>query len=160
MNIPNIKVGFNEIRKNRNGGYIVTATNFDNGFLEKLFFFDGKNTLKEIYSDYNWPGLYEMNGEVYITIMRKIYKYRNNRLELWKEFPGTSYYGTVLGKSEKDFFGAGYEGVLHYNGNDLKILYQAQLNLVGGLIFEKDVFFVGYDSGKKINIIIRGTLQN
>jgi hypothetical protein len=160
LNIPNLRVGFNHIKKLSDGNYIISATNFDTGFLDKLFIFDGTSNLKEIYSDYNWPGLYQMNGEVYVAINRKIYKCNNDSLEFWKEFPGTSYAGGVLGRSEKDFFCSGYDGILHYNGTDLANLYPTQnLELVGSLIFEKDIFYSGYDSEKQIEIMIRGTLK-
>jgi len=134
--------------------------NSDNGFSEKLYIFDG-STLNEIYSDYSNPLLYEMNGEVYVTISNKIYKCVDDRLELWKEFPANIYYGNVLGRSEKDFFGSGYEGILHYNGTDLVNLYATQLELQGVLIFGKDVFFGGYNrTGTGYNyVIIRGTLK-
>lgn len=160
LSIPDIRVGFNRIRKMNNGNYIIWATNFDKGFLDKLFVYDGNNNLKEIFSDYYFPGLYQMNGDVYVTINRKIYKCRNDKLELWKEFPGTSYIGSFLGRSEKDFFGSGYDGILHYNGSDIANLYPTkQLDLGGMLIFNKDVFFGGFDSEKNIEVIIRGTLK-
>lgn len=159
VNIPDMKVGFEKIKRMSNGKYLISALNVDAGWLSKIFVFDGIASLKEIYSDYYYPGLNQIKDEVYVTIDRKIYKCRNDKLELWKEFPGMGYIGTVLGRSEKDFFGSGYNGIMHYNGTDLQVLYQTQLGPVGALIFEKDVFFIDYDSDKQINIIIRGTLK-
>ncbi|MFI5237184.1 MAG: hypothetical protein ACHQLA_04540 [Ignavibacteriales bacterium] len=161
LNLPVIRAGFHEIKKMKNGKYLIWAENSDNGFLEKLYVFDGNNNLIEIYSDYSYPHLNEMNGEVYITIQNKIYKCVKDKLELWKEFPGNIYYGTALGRSEKDFFGSGYEGILHYNGSDLVNLYNTQMDLHGALIFEKDVVFDGYNrtSSGYNYVIIRGTLN-
>ncbi|MGB8319066.1 MAG: hypothetical protein WCE54_13120 [Ignavibacteriaceae bacterium] len=160
LNIPEIRVGFHKIRKIKNGKYLIWGETNNNGFLEKLFVFDGNNNLKEIYSDYPYPGIYEMNGDTYITINSKIYKCENDQLVLWKEFPGTSYTGVVLGRSEKDFFGAGCDGILHYNGTDLINIYQTeQLDLWGDLIFDKDVFFAGYTQEKRY-VMIRGTLKD
>ncbi len=158
LEIPEIRVGFYKIKKIDNNKYLIAATNFDSGFLGKLFVFDGINNLKEIYSDYNDPVLYQMNGETYIVISQKIYKCKDDKLVLWKDFTGTSYYGTLLGRNEKDYFVAGYDGILHYNGTDLVNLYPTQIGLGGALIFEKDVFFEGYNSDRKY-IIIRGTLK-
>ena len=159
LNIPTIEAGFHRIRKTKNGKYLIWGETNDNGFLEKLFVFDGNNSLKEIYSDYSYPGLYEMNGDVYITINRKIYKCENDQLVLWKDFTGENFYGTVLGRNEKDYFIAGYDGIYHYNGTDLVNLYRTQqLELGGEVIFEKDVFFAGYTSEQRY-IIIRGTLK-
>jgi len=161
LNIPDIRVGFNDIKRMSNGKYLITATNVDSGFLEKLFVFDGVSNIKEIYSDYTYPYLDEMNGDVYIAINRKIYKCINDKLELWKDFSNTSYHSTVLGRNEKDFFGAGYDGIMHYNGTDFKILFQTQLEKKGVLIFEKDVFFFAYtEAASGYNyIMIRGTLN-
>ncbi len=158
--IPDIRVGFEKIKRMSNGKYLISAMNVDSGWLSKIFVFDGAASLKEIYSDYYYPGLNQIKDEVYITIDRKIYKCKNDKLELWKEFLGSGYYGTVLGRSEKDFFGSGLDGILHYNGTDLANLYQTQqlAGLSGTLIFEKDVFFGGYTSESR-NIMIRGTLK-
>ncbi len=160
LNIPEIKVGFNDLKRMKNGNYLITGTNVDNGFLEKLFVFDGDSKLKEIYSDYQAPLLYQIGSDLYITINRIIYIYINEKLTVWKDFSNTSYYGTVLGRSEKDIFSAGYNGILHYNGTDLVNLYNTkELGLTGVLIFENDVFFGGYNSDKQINVMIRGTLK-
>ncbi len=164
LNIPDIRVGFDKIRKTKNGEYLIRASSFDNGvFIDKLFLYDGNINLTEIYSDnIQQPVLYEMNGDVYISINKKIYNIRNGRLEFWKEFPGSSYIGQVFGRSEKDFFGGSEsEGIMHYNGTDLKALYPNQSGPVGGLIFEKEVFFYGYNS-TAVNynyIMIKGTLK-
>ena len=161
LNIREIRAGFNEIKKMKNGKFIIRAENSDNGFLEKLFVFDGSSNLKEIYSDYNYPAIYEMNGDVYIVISSKIYKCINDKLELWKDFSNTSYVRTVLGRYEKDFFGCGYEGIMHYNGTDFKILFPTPLEQKGVLIFEKNVFFWAYTGGARgyNYVMIRGTLD-
>ncbi len=160
LNIPDIRVGFHYIKKAYDGNYIISATNYDNGFLDKIFVFDGKNKLTEIYSDYHWPGLFNIGENVYVTINRKIYKYRNYKLEFWKDLSASGYVSTVLGRSEKDFFGTGYGGIMHYNGSDVKILYPTDLDAVGSLILDKDVFFWGWNSEKALNVMIRGTLQD
>jgi len=104
LSIPNMQVGFNYIRNTNDGNYLITATNYDSGFLYKTYIYDGDKTLKEIYSDYNWPSMFKLNGELFVSINKKIYKYRNRGLELWKDFLGVEYHGTVLGKNVKDFF--------------------------------------------------------
>ncbi len=160
INIPDIRVGFNEIKRLKNGKYIINGIiNDDIGFLDKLFIFDGIGTLKEIYSDYSYPSLDEMNNEVYITINNKIYKCKDDKLKLWKEFSGIPYYDSVLGRSEKDFFGIGYDGILHFNGIDLVNIYKSQLDISASIIFEKDVFFSGYNRQTGIYVMIRGTLK-
>lgn len=161
LDIPNLRVGFNYVITTNDGQFLITGTNTDIGFLDKIYVFDGVSKLQEIYSDYYWPGfLYAFKNNVYVAINARVYKYNDRKLELWKDFFNTGYYGTVLGRNEKDVFGAGYHGIMHYNGTDIKTIYHTQLGLTGLLIFEKDVFFVGYDpEGKGLNVIIRGRLK-
>ena len=159
VDIPNMKIKFYDIKPMKNGKFIITGLDDNDTWKEKIYVYDGTNNFKEIYSGIYWPGLNEINGEIYISINNKIYKVKNDMLVEWKDFTNSTYFGGVLGRSEKDFFSAGYEGIMHYNGTDLAIVYPAHLNIAPGLIFEKDVFFIGWDSGKKLNIIIRGTLK-
>jgi len=158
LNIREIRAGFYDIKRMKNGKYLISGGTSDNVY--KLFLFDGTKTIKEIHSGF-YSGLSEIEGEVYITINKRIYKYINNNLELWKEFPGTNYISTCCGRSEKDFFGSGENGeIMHYNGNDLKILYHTPFyGALGGVIYDKDVIFFGYDSENGINVMIRGTLD-
>lgn len=160
LNIPDMQVGFNYIKNTNDGNYLVTATNSDHGFLYKIYIYNGNKTLNEIYSDYNYPSMFNLDGELFVSINKKIYKYINRGLELWKDFSGTEYYGKVLGRSKKDFFVAGVTGIMHYNGSDTQLIWQTNSNCTGQLIFEKDVFFTEYNSEKGLYTIIRGTLQN
>lgn len=163
VNIPDIRAGFHMVvRKASTGELVIYGFNSDIGFLDKLFVYDGKS-IKEIYSDYKEPVLEEMNGEVYVTVERKIYKYNNGQLNFWKDFPGTSFLVFKSGRSEKDFFGASIEGLLHYNGTDLKAVYQTypkNIGLYRVFVFEKDIFISAYEEDTQLNFIIRGTLNN
>lgn len=163
VNIPDIRAGFYKIvRKAFTGELIIYGFNADYGFLDKIFVYDGK-TIKEIYSEYKEPGLNEMNGEVYVTFDRKIYKYGNGQLNFWKDFPGTSFLYFKGGRSEKDFFGASIEGLLHYNGTDLKVIYNTypqNIGLYRVFIFEKDIFITAAEEETGMQFIIRGTLKN
>lgn len=160
LNIPDMRVGFNYIVNANDGTYLVTATNSDKGFLYKLYTYDGDRNLKEIYSDYDWPTMFKLNGELFVSINKKIFRYQNKGLLLWKDFSGIEYYGNVLGRSTKDFFITGVTGIMHYNGTDTQLLLQTKSNCSGQLIFEKDVFFTEYNSEKGLYMVIRGTLQN
>lgn len=162
VNIPDIRTGFYRIvRKSSTGELIIYGFTSDFGFLEKLYVFDGKN-IKEIYSEYNEPGLIEINGEVYVTLDRKIYKYNNGKIMFWKDFPGTSFWSLAGGRSEKDFFGLSVEGILHYNGTDLQPIYKTypkKIELYNTFFFERDVFVYAYEPATQLNFIIRGTLN-
>lgn len=158
--IPPMKVGFIYAEVASGKEYIISA-DVGSGSVFKLFLYDGEQTLHELYSGYNWPSLFSLSNNIYVVISKKIYKYSNGELKLWKEFPGTTFRNTLLGRSEKDFFSSGEDGILHYNGTDFALLYPtANLGLVGALIFEKEVIFNAYDSERQLNIIIKGKLIN
>jgi len=163
VNIPDIRAGFYMVvRKASTGELLIYGFNSDIGFLDKIFVYDGKN-INEIYSDYKEPVLEEMNGEVYVTLERKIYKYNNGNLNFWKDFPGTSFLAFKSGRSEKDFFGASIEGLLHYNGTDLQAIYKTypkNIGLYRVFVFEKDVFISAYEEETQLKFVIRGTLKN
>lgn len=163
VNIPDIRAGFyTVVRKETTGELIIYGFNSDQGFLDKLFVYDG-NSIKEIYSDFKEPVLEEMRGEVYVTLERKIYRYSNGQLNFWKDFPGTSFLVFRGGRNEKDFFGASIEGLLHYNGTDLQAIYKTypkNIGLYRVFIFEKDVFISAYEEETQLKFIIRGTLKD
>jgi len=162
VNIPDIRAGFYQITHNKSSGeMIIYGFNADLGFIDKLFVYNG-STIREIYSDYKQPILEEMDGEVYVTVERKIYKYNNGKLNLWKDFPGTSFFAFKSGRSEKDFFGVSIEGLLHYNGTDLKAIfntYPKQIGLYRVFVFEKDIFITATEENTGLRFIIRGTLK-
>jgi hypothetical protein len=161
LNIDYIKVGFQVIVKASEGLYILHALNVDNGFLNKLFTFDG-TTVNEIHSDYYTPILCQINKEAYISLHQKIYKYRNNKFELWKDLSGTIFSRSIFGRHEKDFFLYGDDGksnIMHYNGTDIKILFSSDYWFYSYAVFEKDVFVFGEHPETRSKIMIRGTLK-
>jgi len=160
LNIPDLRVSFYSMVGMSNGNYLIGATNFDNESLEKIFVFDGSK-LKEIYSGTSIPTLHQINNEAYITLNKKIYKCKNNRLELWKDFSSTIFIRSIFGRSEKDFFVYGDDGksnIMHYNGTDLQTLYTTEFWFYCYAVFEKDIFVFAEDPTNDKKIIIRGTL--
>jgi len=150
------------LRKTSTEELIVQGLNHDYGFLDKIYVYN-ENSIREIYSEYKEAVLEEMDGEVYVTIDRKIYRYSNGQLNFWKDFPGTSFLVFRGGRNEKDFFGASIEGLLHYNGTDLQAIYKTypkNIGLYRVFIFEKDVFISAYEEETQLKFIIRGTLKN
>jgi predicted heme/steroid binding protein len=163
IDIPNIRAAFyNVVRNIFTNELVIYGFNSDVGFLDKLFVYDGKN-FKEIYSEYNEPGLNEMNGEVYVTLDGKIYKFNNGQLDFWKDFPGTSFLNFKSGRNEKDFFGTSIEGLLHFNGSDLQAIYKTypkNIELYRVFILENDIFISAFEPDTQLKFIIRGKLKN
>lgn len=114
---------------------------------------DGAN-LKEIYSGQERTSVNEMAGRIYLCIGKKIYKYQNNQLTVWKDFSGTKHLGLIWGRSEKDFFTVGVDGLIHYNGTDLITIYPTDMFINAAFIFDSDVFILCNN-----RVIVHGKLQ-
>ena len=160
VNIPDIPTVFIGILYEKESGKYLIASVSHGDIVKpyRLYVFDGQQ-LTEIFSSNN-EGItvYEMNGNAYVIIGRKIYKYANNNLRLWKDFTGTQFVVGIFGRNEEDFFTLNWDGIGHYNGTDLKTIYPSDLLLRSATIFSNEVFFYSQDENNS-NIIIRGTLK-
>ena len=162
LNIPPVKVGFGFCAlDNNSGALIIGGTDFDTtGWVEKAYAWNGSQ-LNEIYSGSDEAAVSNINHNAYIDINKRIYKYKNGKLELWKNISNTDCSGVIwCGRSESDFFIGSSTGIAHYNGSDFKTLYITYgSNIMGGFIFEKDVFFILHNFNTDINVIVHGKLK-
>ncbi len=138
------------------GYYLNTESGYINYFLNKYrgttfqrFYLD---SLSEVY-------LQNINNEVYFLVGKKCYKYLNDTLSLWKDFSDTKFVGGIFGRSEKDFFSLGANGIMHYNGENIVTLFETQLLVNSTVVFEKEVFFQATDNKKNIQLVLHGTLK-
>jgi len=161
VDIPDTRVGLHRIMFQENiNKYFIQGMNDDLGFLDKAYIFDGKN-LDEIMSTYKECNISKINGKVYVDSDRKIYKYKGGKLELWKDFTGTDFLGWIIGRTESDFFSSsGYVGLLHYNGSDMKTIYETHLFLISKIVFEKEIFVAAEDDENHKYIILHGKLKD
>jgi len=159
LDLASLRVSFIQIRKQVSSGlYFLLGVNFESSGIEnKLFVFNGQ-VLTEILPDYKVDLINEINGEVYFVIGKKIYKYNNNQLAIWKDFSGTNFVGFLWGRNEKDFYCKNYDGVGHYNGTDLQTLFTTDLSINGGCVLENNVFLITEDINNNLEIIIRGKI--
>lgn len=111
--------------------YKVGTTSGDSaGIME----YDGK-ILKRLYFDenspLNGPGILSMNDRIYFGFREKIYKYINNQFVLFKDFCGCNVKNMVKlsGRNEKDMFVDLIGGIGHYNGTDLKPIYNYETSI-------------------------------
>lgn len=167
IKIPDIVFDPYFIRKQQKSGIVLISGIVDPikeiGY--KIFSFDGKE-LKEIYSANEFISLNDMNGEVYISVGRQIFKYNNGYVSLWKNFTNTVYYRRLWGRNESDFFCFAWKdgkyGIGHYNGTDFQFMYSPDPDfpLYEGLVLENEVFFLGHDSDRTgYSLIIHGKLK-
>jgi len=161
MNIPETDAAFTVVAiEPKTGILVIGGMVFDpTGFIAKVYCWDGKE-LKELLSDYGWSFVIRLGDEICVTNASRIYKYSNKNLTLWKDNNGTGINGNIIcGRSRNDFFISGINGIYHYNGKEFKIIYEINLTVERGIIFDKDVFFIGIDYLNGKNYIIHGQLK-
>ena len=156
LSIPDYRVGFIWIRRGileSNKYYLTAVRNESTGDTNKIFELDG-SSLQEIYSGQEVATVNEMAGHIYHCIGKKIFKYQNDSLTIWKDFSGTVHGGRIWGRSEIDFFTVGSNGLTHYNGTDLIMLYPTSMFINEVFVLPKDVFMICNNK-----IIVHGTLK-
>jgi hypothetical protein len=163
MNLPYVKVGFGDCKIDQgSGSLLIEGTVYDTtGWISKVHVWDG-NQLKEIYSGFPYANVGNIKHEVLVNIEKKIYKYSNGQLVLWKDLSNTDCIGKIwCGRSENDFFLGSSTGIGHYNGTDFQTIYKkTNPNIYGGAIFDKDVFILLNEPyNNHINIIAHGKLK-
>lgn len=165
IELPKLYLNFFQLRKAKNGDFIIPAFK---GSIDstKLIVWNGKE-FRVLFSDVGFSSFNVFNiGETTLfNIAKVVYSYENDgSYKRWKDFSSTDYYGPILcSRSEKDFFVGSWalQGINHYNGTDLKLIYSApNTRIGGGLIFEKDVFFTLLDLNTNNTRILHGHLQN
>lgn len=145
--IADIRVQFGVIRGQRATGCLfVDGYRFEpTGDTCKIFAYDGRDSLRQIYSDPYSMTVQEVAGEVYFVSRSKIYKYINGSLTLWRDFSAYNY-GWMVGRSEMDFFGTGgNEDIVHYNGTDLVTLFPNTLSVWNMFLVGDSVFVICVD---------------
>ncbi|MCC6181627.1 MAG: hypothetical protein IT237_07320 [Bacteroidia bacterium] len=168
VQIPDLQLSFTNIRQQQSTGlfiisaYNLAGTNNNN----RLIIYKGAD-FTEINAGNSSTTIYDMNGEVYITMGRKIYKYLNNQLTLWKDLSSNFFGYGIYGKTEKDFFSFADAGISyskdmvgHYNGTDFKILLETNLHYTGaGAYVDNNIFVTAFDDSSNSSVIIHGKIK-
>ena len=74
-------------------------------------------------------------GHIYFIMERKIFKYRKEQFELWKDLSNTTFITGMSGRSEDDFFSNSIDGIGHYNGKDFQTIFKTDADITGRWIF-------------------------
>ncbi len=164
LDIPDTKTIFIRIRKETNkNNYLIQSESIQETQPGRLKLYELSGTsLNQILKTQDAITLSRINGQTYVGINKKIYKF-NNKLEIWKDFSATKFPRrgwTLWGRTENDFFTMNNDGIAHYNGTDLVTLYKTGiLFITSALIFKSDVYFYKWDAFSEANIIIHGKLK-
>ncbi|MGE5500061.1 MAG: hypothetical protein ACM3Q2_18465 [Syntrophothermus sp.] len=166
IDTPDSSVVLTELRRFPNRGiYIMTGENYNDPPKVKyvVYSYDGLR-FREIYAGRNYPNMNDMKGEIYIDIGQIIYKYKDGKLVVFRDFRNTIYHSRLWGRSEGDFFFAAMIGgdysIGHYNGTDLKTVFYPKPNygVFDASIFDNEVFFLGRDDISNQSVIVHGKI--
>lgn len=127
---------------------------------EYIYSFDGEELIKK-FSAQEYLNLVQIGRNTFMNIRQKLYKYEDNKFELFEDFSSTNNVGNAWGRSEKDIFTINLDGIGHYNGTDLVTIFtkpSIEWSPDGGIVFAKDVFFIWDDSYN--TFIVHGKLNN
>ena len=104
----------------------------------------------------------DVDGLLYVTIGRKIYRYVNDKFNDFLEINLPNFGGQIWGRTKNDFFIRMQDGLLHYNGTDLQYILKFHKNTTFGtsaLVLEKDIFLHAFNNKTGYNIIYHGKLK-
>lgn len=166
LDIETQRLHFAKIRKASNDpnyylvGYII---NEDWSNAVKLFSFDGTR-LKEIYygvvNDYKGAVLELINNKIYFGIDNGVYTYDGNKFNLKFNVDNQKFTQGLAGRNEKDIFLFMWDGIAHYNGQDIQYIIQDNnLNYSDMLVFNDEIFVLCNHKSKDVAIIKRGRLK-
>ena len=166
INIPQIRTALIKISQSSNGKFYLLGVSNEQ-FTEstyQLYEFD-RYTLKTIktgtQANDQQAGILKLGNQVYFSIGFDLYSYeKGNFVNIGRlsEFPW--FLNVGFGRNTKDVFLGMLDGIAHYNGENTEYLVKTVNNvwIRNGIIFEKDVFFVGRDVNGN-NLIFHGKLK-
>lgn len=161
LDVKNIPVvNFIDIKLEKSTGkyYILSTTDGTIPELNRVHLFQG-NSVKEIFSSSKPITINNMNGECYFASGDKIYKYRDDKMQLWKDLSGTNYLGFLWGRSEGDFFTMNNGALGHYNGRDMIDIFKTDLWVRSGLLFTDEVIFMCVNPYTSSSYVFYGKLK-
>jgi len=103
-----------------------------------------------------------LDGTLYFRQEEFIYKLWNNKflkkISLINSDVNSS---TFFGRNENDLFYNHVNGIAHYNGENTKVIYpfNEKIGLVDAVLFENDVYFLGYFDDVFKFFVLHGTIN-
>lgn len=172
--LPDLKnVGFVAIKQSAReaGHYLITAEIVDDTIQvkNKIYEFWGDNHLKEVVARTGYPmAMSNLAGNAVFSDGKKLLKYNPDQQQLytWQDFSSSPFsIGTTSGRTDKDVFmttfqsGLRRETLSHFNGEDVLPLYEAELQVLGHLLFEEEFFAIAWGLPNNAPLVVHGKLQ-
>ena len=130
----------------------------------KLLEFDGKK-LKELHSSifdrYHLNYIQEVNDEVIFMIGNSLYFYNNGKFKKFIENDLNNLLDNLTGTNIKNIFWPMRDGIMHYNGSNLKYIlnFSNEIRIRESIAFDKEVFFLANNFNNSLSLIYHGVLK-
>lgn len=166
INIPQIRTALIKISQSSNGRFYLLGVSNEQ-FTEstyQLYEFD-RYTVTKLMSgtqaNDQQGGILKLGNKVDFIIGFDLYGYdKGNFLKIGRLSDAPEFLNVGFGRNTKDIFLGMRDGIAHYNGEDTKYLIKTNNNvwIRNGIIFEKEVFFVGSELNGN-NLIFHGKVK-
>ena len=133
----------------------------------RIFELDGEK-IKEIYygefytEEASAPLIETINERIYFGFNRKIHSFDGSRFIVQKTINESNYYNGFVGRTLNDLILVASGGLAHFNGYDIKQLYQNSntLAVFDFVVTDSSFFAVAHDYDDRVNLVIKGLLNN
>jgi len=172
VNIPKIEGQIWQIRgdlNNRQKQYFrINNVDFQPPDSSRIFELEGNN-IREIYSGQLFgeersttPLIETVSGTIYFGFDRKIHSFDGKNFLAKTTIKFQGYSNSFIGRSINDLILATVDGFVHYNGSEVKYLYQNEnIFLIFDYTITNNAFFaVAEDFDNRVNLVIKGVLKN
>jgi hypothetical protein len=148
--------------------FILNNVDFELPDSSRIFELDN-NYIREIYYGQLFgadrsttPMIETVNGKLYFGFDRKIHFLSGKGFIAQKTINFQEYSNSFIGRSINDLIFAVFGGFVHYNGNEIKFLYKNENSFVilDYTVTDNTFFAVGEDIDNRVNLVIKGILQN
>jgi hypothetical protein len=166
LNVSSRGDDFMQIRKGNNDqNYYLWSWRFDNVNSDsvKIFSFNGTE-LREIHrglmNDTHGAGIETISGRVYFGIDNAVYTYENNAFKQIFAVNNPNFTQGLNGRNEKDIFLSMWDGVAHYNGENIEYIFRENNLVLRDIeVLENEVILLYNDFSKDLSLIYRGKLK-
>lgn len=165
--LPNTQFAIIKSGSNTPGKYYILSAGINYGLDSLTLYQYDKKELLQIYRTF-WngneidPNVLTINNNLYFVFDRKIHEYYNNKFIVIKDLSHFNITTSQFwGRSFSDLFFTHNWQLGHYNGSDIKILFQLPFDsmISGALFFENDVYFLIYKQPFYDTYLIHGKLN-
>ncbi|MBL1212250.1 MAG: hypothetical protein HND52_02730 [Ignavibacteriae bacterium] len=107
-------------------------------------------------------GISLIDGRVHFILGQEVALRNNNQFQTFLTIQNPNFYQRIWGRTNKDIFLLMTDGLVHYNGSNQEYLFyfnKARTQIFGAALFEKEVFFITYESSTNLNLIYHGVLK-